>query len=76
MGRMLCYTLWSKSSPQNLKEKEYAFKVTQILKDLNCHEPRIDCQKPDLVMDTLGTSHSSILHILTKELAMRKVSAR
>ena len=48
-------------------EEETAFKITLILEGLQL--PRAKCPSPPI-------SHQSVLHILTKELATRSVSAR
>ena len=82
---MLHFTPCSKSGQQNLQEEETASKMTTC----NCHKSRSDCQKlrPSYgwsmtiislghITTTPGISHPSILHILTKVLAMRKVSVR
>ena len=64
---MLSLIPWSKSGQQNSEEEETAFKITLILEGLQL--PRAKCPSPPI-------SHQSVLHILTKELATRSVSAR
>ena len=75
-----------KDSHQNFKEEETAFKITCVVKDLQAPWTKKWLPETDPVADrwltsrlkatTLSILHSSVLHILTKELAMRKASAR